>query len=200
MRRSRSDCEEKDGKIVELSLMSAEGSQILPCRKKRRTFLESFQTMAIKSSSGDSSGEDDSSCATGGSVAGSDDETESLGDDDDVLLSDQEKAHRAIMYKLVTGKVNNKTSSNVVTERIEQLIRLSRLKAAATATDDFDVRVRSDEVDTMEVEVESRGFLKRSNSLPQKFDRSERPPMESIAIEIPGRWGGAFTHDVDMHR
>lgn len=196
MRRHRSDCEEKDGKILELTLMSDESNPILPCRKKRRTFLESFQTMAIKSS-GDSSDGGDSSCATGGSVAGSDDETESLGDDDDVLLSDQEKAHRAIMYKLVTGKANNQASSNAVTERIEQLIRLSRLKAAVTATDDFDVRVRRDDDDTME--IESRGLLKRSNSLPQKFDRSEKPPMESIAIEVSGRWGGTFGQDVDMH-
>jgi hypothetical protein len=101
------------------------------------------------------------------------------------------------MYKLVTGKANNQASSNAVTERIEQLIRLSRLKAAVTATDDFDVRVRRDDDDKME--IESRGLLKRSNSLPQKFDRSEKPPMESIAIEVSGRWGGTFGQDVDMH-
>ena len=76
--------------MVELTFASDESNAVLPCRKKRRTFLESFQTMTL-SMSDDSLGDEGSSCATGGSLHPSDDDTESLDGEGDVLLSDQER-------------------------------------------------------------------------------------------------------------
>lgn len=186
----------------------------MPRRKKRRTILESLQTMSLKttpltataalatSSNGDSSEDDgNSSCATGGSLLHDDGHrfcdgtTSSMGssnaeDDEEVLLSDQEKVHRDIMYQLATGKTPSSTGDpqrqDVVRDRIEHMIRQSRLRAAATATDDFDVAVRSPSSnDLMMMDVEPPFLttmrIKRSNSLPRNF---EAPPLETIEVEI----------------
>jgi len=178
MRRSRPDREGKDGEMVELSFMSNENQRGLPCRKKRRTFLESFQTMTLKTSR-DSSDDGNSSCATGGSLnAEEEDDSESLGSEE-VVLSDQEKAHRAIMYQLATGKTQDQRRSDAVRDRLEHMIRLSRLKAA---TDDFNVEFRRDDANMMD--LKSAATLKRSNSLPRNFEVSEEPPVETIEVEM----------------
>jgi len=193
--------------------------RIMPQRKKRRTILESLQTMSLKSTSNHSNAgccdssddEGNSSCATGGSLLHDDGnhygDEESMGsgtdEEEDVLLSDQEKVHRDIMYQLATGKTRSDqqidgTSSNqrqdVVQDRIEQMIRQSRLRAAAAlavakSTDDFDVAVRRSSSNTlmMDMDVEpSLLQLKRSNSLPGNVGgpTEARPPLETIEVEI----------------
>jgi hypothetical protein len=179
MRRSRSDRDEKDRETVELTFASDESHAVLPCRKKRRTFLECFQTMTL-SMSDDSSGDEGSSCATGGSLNPSDDDTESLDGEGDVLLSDQEKAHRAIMYQLATGRTKGPIKTDVVADRLEHMVRMSRLKAA---TDDFNVQLKRNAAAEM-MDVEFQEPVKRSNSLPPDFSSHEEPPMESIDVEI----------------
>jgi hypothetical protein len=179
----------------------------MPQRKKRRTILESLQTMSLKTSAVDSSDDEgNSSCATGGSLLHDDGNNygdgESMGgstegEEEDVLLSDQERAHRDIMYQLATGKTRTDPSStagessqrkDVVRDRIEQMIRQSRLKAAAaaqTTTDDFDVAVRRDMMDVDPSSLPSMR-MKRSTSLPRNFEgpAESRPPLETIEVEI----------------
>lgn len=175
--------------MVELTFGSDESNAVIPCRKKRRTFLESFQTMTL-SMSEDSSCDEGSSCATGGSLHASDDDTESLDGESDVLLSDQEKAHRAIIYQLATGKTKGPMKADVVADRLEHMVRMSRLKAAAesmsrskAATDDFNVPLKREaNSDLMDVELQEP--VKRSNSLPPDFSSHGEPPMESIDVEI----------------
>ena len=82
--------------------------------------------------------------------------------------------------------------TDVVADRLEHMVRMSRLKAAAesssrsrAATDDFNVSLkRTASADLMDMEFQEP--VKRSNSLPPDFSKHEGPPMESIDVEIHG--------------
>jgi hypothetical protein len=95
------------------------------------------------------------------------------------LLSDQEKVHREVMYQLVTGKKKPEQRRDVVSDRIEQMIRQSRFKAASSQ-DDFHIQLgRDHEV----MDVDNPSPLKRSASLPPDYmEGSCDPPMETIEV------------------
>jgi hypothetical protein len=196
MRRCRSELDDKERERIELRFSALERRSVLhPCRKKRRTFLESLQAMSIKNSC-DSSFDGNSSCATGGTINATNNEAdyESLDDEDgdgdnenqdsEVLLSDQEKVHRRIMYQLATGNASQDARTDVVTDRLENMIRLSRLRAAK---DDICVPHCRESKDEMNVECYPSGTVRRSNSLPQRLSddlEPNEPPMESIEVEM----------------
>lgn len=155
-----------------------------PSRKRRRTILESFQTMSLVKHQ-DSSDEGNSSCATGGSLngeGGDDDDDESLNSrENNLMLSDQERFHRAIMYQLATGNPP-RDHADIVEARVEQMIRQSRLQAAHQ--DDFHVEFDRGCDDEMNVDAPLK--LKRSHSLPRDFEGpSSDPPIDMV--EVPSR-------------
>jgi len=185
MRRSRST-DENTNEILASGLTIPE--QRPPSRKRRRTFLESFQTMSLIKTSDNESDGGNSSCATGGSLNHTDDDgcvedtdydDESSMEQEDVVLTDQEKVHRAIMYQLATGK-NPVKPVDVVRDRLEQMIRQSRLQAAV-AQDDFHVEFQREGNTMMDVEPME---IKRSSSLPRNFDQFDGAPPIDI-VEVP---------------
>jgi len=180
MRRSRADVATGE----ELSVLEARRSQeAVRSRKKRKTILESFQSITLKSNC-EQSIDGNSSCATGGSRNAShlvmhDDDTVSSSNSDE-FLSDQEKVQRAMVYQLATGKTHGEKRSNIVLDRLEHIIRDSRMRAA-TASDDFHLFFgRYHEDKDMNIDAPP---LKRSASLP-KFFEGPAVPFQTIEIEL----------------
>lgn len=213
------------------SEVSSQSSSIMmgPRRKKRRTILDSFRAITLaKEDEEEDDGQDDdwsekgSSCATGGRACQGDANSSNDGDYDDgfqsssdeLFLSDKEIAERLVMRKMVPGVATTTSTAtagatnkrtDVVQERIEQMIRTSRLQATATTTtttavanDDFHVELAIRQQQQREfssvvgMEIETTA-LKRSFSLPRDFISEEQrqrdassmpPPVDSIEVEI----------------
>jgi len=184
MRRSRIDVANDNNEM--LVSEARRPQEAVRSRKKRKTVLESFQFMTLKPENGESSDDGNSSCATGGSRNAShlrvqhDDDTVSSRNSDE-FLSDQEKVHRAMMYQLATGKTRGEKRSNTVLERLEQMIRDSRLRAT-TATDDLHL-VLGKRYEDSDMNINVAPPLKRSASLPRNFE-GPVAPLERIEFKL----------------
>jgi len=182
MRRNRIDIV-KDGEM--LVSETPRSHESVPSRKRRRTILENFQSMTLKSQFGEMSDEGNSSCATGGSrnaaLLGHNDDDTVSSENSNEILSDQERAHRAMIYQLATGRKYGGKCNGVVVDRIEQMIRSSRRKAE-TAIDDINIKLEV-ENKSNEMDVDESIPLKRSTSLPKNFE-GPVPPVDTIEVEL----------------
>lgn len=123
-------------------------------RKKRKTIMQALESLTMKTAQA-------SNRETGTWMAARGDDT--IYDDDSSieeseLPSDREKETKAAVYQLVWGRQR----SNVVDNRVEQLIRQSRLRAGQSTQDDLHLDSSRDD-DRMD---EGDAVATRSNSLP----------------------------------
>mmetsp|Transcript_4249 Transcript_4249/g.6629 ORF Transcript_4249/g.6629 Transcript_4249/m.6629 type:complete len:200 (-) Transcript_4249:194-793(-) len=182
MRRNRIDVVKDGEMLVSETPMSHES---VPSRKRRRTILETFQSMTLKSQLGEISDEGNSSCATGGSrnaalPSRNDDDTVSSANSNEIL-SDQEKAQRAMAYQLAIGRTYIKNRNGIVADRLEKMIRTSR-RQAETSTDDINIKLEATK-DSNDMDVDESIPLKRSTSLPKNFE-GPVPPVDTIEVEL----------------
>ena len=188
MRRSR--CDDKN-----LHMLVSETPQEIRAGKRRRTVLEAFQGMNLKTNDDYSQSDCNSSLATVGSIDQEDHEYDSCidynndnnnnddddNDDDDhceekinkantLLINKEEKSRQTIVYQLVLGTQHK----DVVNFRLDEMIRQTRLQhGTEPAKDDFQLelqaRIDKHEYD-MDVDASATTKRSRSNSLPQHFN------------------------------
>jgi hypothetical protein len=138
--------------------------------------VEAFQTLTVKNEEPDDVGVDietNSSMATGG-----DSDASSLSDEE--ILSDEAILNKKIVYQLALGDSLPETKpKNVVDQKLEEMIRLSRIRAAPLKTkDDFEAPYNQKSSSSMD-DVVLTGRL-RSNSLPRDWDG----PKDSADVDM----------------
>lgn len=167
-------------------------NQLPPPEKRRKTVIDSFQSMCLSNT--------DAVVSYGISATGSVIPTKSLpttipnddsavtvdvsSDDDEEMPSEQDLETKKLLYQLAFGNDAAATSTmkDPVDIKLEELIRQSRRKVASG--DDFDVQTpysRGSSFSTMEMDEMPTNTRPRSNSLPNDW-----------------RGPSVFAEDVDM--
>jgi hypothetical protein len=128
--------------------------------------VEAFQTLAVENEEQEDIGDDietNSSMATGG-----DSDASSFSDEE--ILSDEAMRTKKVVYQLALGdSAPEAKPKDVVDQKLEEMIRLSRLRAATQKTkDDFEAPYNRQSSSS------AYGFVLigrlRSNSLPRDWD------------------------------
>jgi len=207
MRRSRCDNNSKK------DMMVSETPEVVRAGKRRRTILEAFHGMTLRTA--DSSHSDcNSSLATVGSMEQQhdDENDESLSPDcdkeeqveDEIMQmqiqqipSDQEQANQKIVYELVMGKQHK----DVVTLRLEEMIRQTRLQAnsvvaaaAAASKDDFNLELHARSKEDANAIILDENNFATTTTKNTKTTAATRPRSHSL----PQHLEEAVTHSNSM--
>ena len=152
-----------------------------PMSKRQRLMMEEFQSLSLQHNNNRNPPAKDHDTFV--SHVTSDDDDEAMNSSEDEKLTSEQEATRRAMYQLAFGKAQQARSIDPVDEKLEEMIRRSRLQAIASQQrpkDDFDLQTPYSHGSTMP----GRACRQRSNSLPRDWDGSMQDGTKDVDMML----------------